>query len=113
MKLFFRKETTMSEAQRQQAQSSKILLVAGSLCSLFGLFMYAQRQGFAGLLMGARFLIGMPYTNDDAFKVFLIAAASSVTVVMGIVLLMVGMALFLKSSAADGASPSGTATPTH
>jgi hypothetical protein len=103
----------MSEIQRQQAQGSKILLVAGSLCSLFGMFMYAQRNGFAEFFMGARFLFGMPYTNDDAFKVFLITAASSITIVMGVVLLAVGVALFLKSSAAGGASPSGTATSTH
>jgi len=104
----------MSEIQRQQAQNSKILLVAGSLCALFGLFMYAQRAGFAGFFLGAQFLFGIPYTNSDAFKVFFITIGSLIIVLMGLVLCAVGVVLFLKySSTASGASTSDTATPTH
>jgi ABC-type uncharacterized transport system permease subunit len=88
----------MSDIQRQQAHSSKILLIAGSLCALFGLFMFAQRQGLASFFFGAHFLFGIPLTGGDALKVNMMALSSVVTVLMGLVILAVGMVLFLKSA---------------
>lgn len=104
----------MSDIQRQHAQNSKILLVTGGLCTLFGLFMYAQRAGFAGLFLSAQFLFGIPYSGSDAFKVLVVAIGSLITVLMGLALLAVGVVLFLKASAPlGGASPNDTATPTR
>ena len=103
----------MSQTQNPNAQSSKILLVAGSLCTLFGLFMYGQRLGFAGFFFNAHFLFGLPLTGTDALKATIITIGSVITILMGLTLLGVGLVLLLKSSAQSGASQGSTATPTH
>lgn len=86
----------MSDSQRQHAQSGTTLLVAGILCTFFGLFMYGLRLGFAEFFFNARFLFGIPLTNADAFKVLLITISSGLTTLVGIVLLGVALSLFLK-----------------
>jgi hypothetical protein len=98
----------MSETQNPTAHRSKTLLVVGSLCTLLGLFMYGLRGGFAEFFLNAHFLFGLPLTGTDAFKVFCVAAGSVIMAAMGLVILGVGMALFLKSSM-RGASQGNTA----
>jgi hypothetical protein len=96
----------MSGPQSYHAQSSKILLIAGSLCVLFGFFLFAQRQDLASFFLGARFLFGHPITGADAFKVTFVAIGSTVATLMGLVLAGVGLTLALRSSQVPGGTPS-------
>jgi len=103
----------MSETQNSNAQSNKVLLVVGSLCTLFGLFTYGQRQGFADFFLNAHFLFGIPLTEADAVKVVLITIGSVITILMGLTILGVGVIRSLKSSPTQsGSSQGSTATQT-
>lgn len=98
----------MSEIQSSNAHTGKQLLIAGSLCTLCGMFLYSQRMGLAGFFFGAQFLWGMPLTNLDVFKVFTMSAGSLITILMGIIILGVGAAFFAKSSAPKSEDSHGT-----
>ena len=98
----------MSETQSPNAQSSKILMAAGIFCTLFGLFMFNLRQGFAGFFFNAHFFFGVPIAGSDAFKLFIITMGSFITTIMGLVVFGAGLFFFLKSSAQQT-----TSAPTH
>ena len=100
----------MSEAQNSNAQKGKILLIAGSLCTLLGLFMYSLRFAYAELFLGARFLFGIPIQDSDTLKVLVVAAGSFVMILKGLIILGVGLAFYLKSSAPQTGTSHGTAS---
>lgn len=89
----------MPEVQRQPASSGTILLVTGALCVLLGLFAFSQRLDLAQLFLGARFLFGVPLANIDALKVLFVSIGSGILVIKGIVLAVVGVVQFSKTSA--------------
>ncbi|MFL6202113.1 MAG: hypothetical protein ACJ76J_23310 [Thermoanaerobaculia bacterium] len=104
----------MSEVQRQQASRGMILLVIGGLCILLGLVLFSQRLGLAETFLGAHFLFGIPVSNGDALKVLVVAIGTSILVIKGIVLAVVGLVMFSKSFANQSiAAPETTAASTH
>jgi hypothetical protein len=101
----------MPEVQRQQASRGTILVVIGTLCVLFGLFLFSQRLGLAEIFLGAHFLFGIPVSSADALKILLVALGTAIIVLKGIVIVAAGV--FLLSRNGIVVASEGSVAPTH
>lgn len=103
----------MYTSRRENNNASVTLFAAGIPCLLLSLLVYTQRHMVAAILLGARFLFGMPLTGDDSLKLLFVGFGSLVGTLMGLALIVAGAIVFARTSRAQNESEGATTIPTR